>query len=106
MLDDTCYFIGFDDLKMATIAHYLLNSELVQQFLQSIIFLDAKRPINKEVLMRIDLQNVFKNTDFKRAQKDIQGLKMAHWDAFSELLKSQQKMVQPSLFETFDQAFN
>jgi len=61
MLDDTCYFIGFDDLKMAEIAHFLLNSKLVQKFLKSIIFSDSKRPINKDTLMRIDLEKAFEN---------------------------------------------
>ena len=42
MLDDTCYFIGFNKLKMAEIAHYLVNSDSIQQFLKSIIFSDSK----------------------------------------------------------------
>jgi len=37
MLDDTCYFIGFENLKMAEIAHYLVNSELVQKFLTRLL---------------------------------------------------------------------
>lgn len=56
MLDDTCYFIGFDNLQDAQIAQKLLNSPLVQDFLASIIFQDAKRSITKDVLMRIDLE--------------------------------------------------
>lgn len=55
MLDDTCYFIGFDDLEKAQLTQRILNSEAVQLFLKSIIFPSAKRPITKEVLMRIDI---------------------------------------------------
>lgn len=54
MLDDTCYFLGFDDLKSAVAVHVLLNSDIVRSFLQSITFHDAKRMITKDVLMRID----------------------------------------------------
>lgn len=55
MLDDTCYLIGFDSLQDAVYYYILLNSEITRQFLSTISFPDAKRMINKEVLMRIDL---------------------------------------------------
>ncbi len=64
MLDDTCYFIGFEKEKDAIITMILLNSQKVQDFLYSIAFLDKKRPYTKEVLMRIDLQKIIANTDF------------------------------------------
>jgi len=87
MLDDTCYFIGFEDLKMAEIAHYLLNSELVQKFLKSIIFPDSKRPINKDILIRIDFARAFESTSYEQASKKIKGLKPKHWKKFNELIK-------------------
>ncbi len=59
MLDDTCYFIGFDTLVEAQIAQQILNSPLVQSFLKAIIFPDAKRPITKNILMRIDLEKAY-----------------------------------------------
>lgn len=58
MLDDTCYFIGFDTLEEADCVWKLLNTEVVSKFLESISFKDAKRMITKEVLMRIDLKKV------------------------------------------------
>lgn len=64
MLDDTCYFIGFDDYKDALITAALLNNALVRQFLRSIVFTDAKRPYTKEVLMRIDLAKVAVQVSF------------------------------------------
>lgn len=87
MLDDTCYFIGFDDLKMAEIAHYLVNSELVQNFLKSIIFPDSKRSINKDTLMRINFERAFEIADFEKAKRKIKDLKAEHWEAFGEMVK-------------------
>jgi hypothetical protein len=55
MLDDTCYFLGFDDYHDALWTASLLNSPLVKRFLRSIVFVDAKRPYTKGALMRIDL---------------------------------------------------
>ena len=89
MLDDTCYFIGFDDLKMAEIVHYLVNSELVQKFLKSIIFSDSKRSINKDTLMRIDFEMAFGSADFEKAKKKIKDLKTEHWEAFGEMVKEE-----------------
>ena len=68
MLDDTCYFIGFEKEKDAIITMTLLNSQKVQDFLYSIAFLDKKRPYTKEVLMRIDLPQVIADTDFNNFQ--------------------------------------
>ena len=59
MLDDTCYFIGFDTLEEAQVVQKILNSSIVQSFLKSIIFPNAKRPITKDVLMRIDIQKAY-----------------------------------------------
>lgn len=89
MLDDTCYFIGFENLKMAEIAHYLVNSELVQKFLKSIIFSDSKRSINKDILMRIDFARAFESTDYEQASKEIKGLESEHWEKFSEMIKEE-----------------
>lgn len=55
MLDDTCYFIGFDTYLETLFTASLLNSEPVKRFLRSVVFSDAKRPYTKEVLMRINL---------------------------------------------------
>lgn len=58
MVDDTCYFLGFDKYRDALFTASLLNSELVKRLLRAIVFADAKRPYTKEVLMRIDLARV------------------------------------------------
>ena len=87
MLDDTCYFIGFDNLKMAQIAHFLVNSDLVQKFIKSIIFLDSKRSINKDSLMRIDFEKAYKSYDFKIVKDSITDLNIEHWEEFGEMVK-------------------
>ncbi len=58
MLDDTCYMLGLNTLEEATFTQELLNSIPVQSFIESIVFIDAKRAINKDLLMRIDLIKV------------------------------------------------
>ncbi len=87
MLDDTCYFIGFNNIEMAQIAHYLTNSNLVQKFLKSIIFSDSKRSINKDILMRIDFTKAFEICDFEIAKEYINNLKIEHWKEFGETVK-------------------
>lgn len=65
MLDDTCYFLGFDDLKSAVAVQVLLNTDEVRSFLQAITFTDAKRMVTKEALMRIDFAKLMKVLDSK-----------------------------------------
>ncbi len=91
MLDDTCYFIGFNTLKEAQIAHLLLNSEMVQTFLKSVIFSDAKRAVNKDTLMRIDLRKVFEFYNLEWAQKKLTSVTGKEWDQFGQLLKNEGK---------------
>lgn len=58
MLDDTCYFLSFDDFKEACITTALLNCKESISFLKSIAFLDSKRPYTKEILKRIDILKI------------------------------------------------
>lgn len=53
--DDTCYSLGFDDYNVAWLTLRLLNSQQIQDFINSICFYDAKRTINKDLLMRVNL---------------------------------------------------
>lgn len=53
--DDTCYFIACTSAQQAALLVCLLNHPLCIQFLHSIVFWDAKRPITKKLLQRIDL---------------------------------------------------
>lgn len=66
MLDDTCYFLGFNDFNFALITMLLLNHPDVQGFIKSIAFLDSKRPYTKKVLMRIDLLKVVRSIEYEQ----------------------------------------
>lgn len=55
MLDDTCYFLPFDSETEAREAHEALRSDLAHEFIEARVFWDAKRPINKSLLQRLDL---------------------------------------------------
>jgi hypothetical protein len=63
LLDDTCYFIGFENFEDAQITQFLLNKPETQEFIESFMFADTKRAITKDLLMRIDLGKIVKNTD-------------------------------------------
>lgn len=97
MLDDTCYFIGFEKREHALIAQYLLNSELVQKFLKSIIFPDSKRSINKDTLMRINIANAFLKTNFDEVKAKLKIIEYSHWEEFAEMI-NQHTSRQMSLF--------
>jgi 16S rRNA A1518/A1519 N6-dimethyltransferase RsmA/KsgA/DIM1 with predicted DNA glycosylase/AP lyase activity len=55
MLDDTCYFLPCNSSAQAVLIAALLNSPTCLDLLNSIVFWDAKRPITKKLLQRIDL---------------------------------------------------
>jgi len=58
LLDDTCYFIPCQSENEARFVCDLLNSDVCQRFLHSLVFIDAKRPITIDILNRIDLKKV------------------------------------------------
>lgn len=64
MLDDTCYFIPFNEFIDAYITMLILNSKIVQKFLKDIAFLDSKRPYTKKILKRIDIQKCIEILSF------------------------------------------
>jgi hypothetical protein len=90
MLDDTCYLIGFDKIEFAVYALMLLNSDMTMQFLQSVTFADAKRTFTKDVLMRIDLLQLAKNSNKKDLEPEMNRLNEMYkfsltldlWDSF------------------------
>jgi hypothetical protein len=108
MLDDTCYFLGFDDISEALIILAVLNSSYAQELLRAITFTDAKRPYTKDVLMRINLFKVADHLGFENARRllsnlpdDIsQNMTREKWDVFfAKDRKEQEKQYQYSLFE-------
>ena len=65
MVDDTSYFLSFNNYSDAYTCMLLLNSSRVQEFLLSISFQDAKRPYTKKVLQRLDFDKCIKNITFE-----------------------------------------
>lgn len=65
MLDDTSYFLACDSLEQAAFLVALLNHSVSLDFLSAIMFPDAKRPITKKLLQRIDLTALFSRIDPK-----------------------------------------
>jgi hypothetical protein len=63
LLDDTCYLLAFDDGSSAAIALALLRSPATADLLAALVFSDAKRPITKKLLQRIDLAAIAKSMD-------------------------------------------
>lgn len=55
MVDDTCYSIPCKSMEEAEFLIELLESAPAQEFLQSLIFTDSKRPITIDVLRRLSL---------------------------------------------------
>lgn len=54
LLDDTCYFLAFDDEAPARRALAALRSDAARDFLGARVFWDAKRPITKGILQSLD----------------------------------------------------
>jgi len=56
VLDDTVYFIACPDEAEADRVTSILNSGPAHEFLSSLLFWDAKRPITAETLGLLDLK--------------------------------------------------
>ena len=102
MLDDTCYFIGFDKIEYAVYAIILLNSKTTQAFLKSITFSDAKRVFTKDLLMRLDLLNLAKLISRNEIEEQIVFLNdkysldinLSQWDSFiNEMTPKKEKQL-------------
>jgi modification methylase nspV (methyltransferase nspV) len=75
MVDDTCYLLGFKKIEYAKLTLFILQSEPLKRFIQNICFMDAKRIVNRELLMRINLYQLSKTVDYSSigiSQKKIQ----------------------------------
>jgi len=102
MLDDTCYFIGFEKIEYAIYAIILLNSKTTEAFLKSITFSDAKRVFTKDLLMRLDLLNLAKFISRNEIEEQIVFLNdkysldinLSQWDSFiKEMTPKKEKQL-------------
>ena len=55
VLDDTCYFLPFQEATEACLAMALLSDRPCQELMESLVFWDSKRPVNKKTLARINM---------------------------------------------------
>ena len=63
MLDDTCYFLPCSTAEEASLFTALCNDPITLGLIASMSFRDAKRPITKKLLQRIDLSAILQHTD-------------------------------------------
>ena len=58
LLDDTCYFLSFDNRAEARVVANILNSAPCPQTVWALVFEDTKRPITVEILQRLNLKAI------------------------------------------------
>ena len=63
MLDDTCYFLGCSTASAAAVLTALCNDPSTTELIRSTSFVEAKRPITKALLQRLDLQAILDRSD-------------------------------------------
>jgi hypothetical protein len=69
MLDDTCYFLPCSSAPEAAALAALCNDPIALDFLGLASFPDAKRPITKALLQRLDLRAILGRTDRGRLRE-------------------------------------
>ncbi len=84
MLDDTCYFLGFDILEFALIAFSMMNNEKFIKFIDSITFNDIKRKYTKDILMRIDFFEISQSLTYNDIKNIIELITPKYSDIISE----------------------
>lgn len=90
MLDDTSYFLGFEDYNTAYTIMLILNSNQVQSFLKQIANLESKRPYTKKILSRISLEKSFDIISYENLKQLETELKLENYlteDHYNETKK-------------------
>ncbi len=72
LFDDTCYFLSFADEKEARTVAEILNTPHCLDFMESLMFRDAKRPVTVELLQRLNLSAMAQDAGLADAWKEIQ----------------------------------
>lgn len=58
VVDDTCYMLGFNSEEQASFVLTILTSEICGEFINSLVFIDNKRPITVALLNRINIKSI------------------------------------------------
>ncbi len=66
LLDDTCYFVACDSAAEAVALSALCNDPIALELLAAVSFPDAKRPVTKALLQRLDLLAILARADRER----------------------------------------
>lgn len=104
MTDDTAYFLAFENYDLAYCMMLLLNSELVQNFLVSIAFLDNKRPYTVKLLSRLDLRKCVDTITLEMLKQTERTLAIdayvseEMYSALSDYIKHNDQVEQLSVF--------
>ena len=75
-LDDTCYLLPFEKEQDARCVTALLNSPSAQAVLNALLFTDAKRPVTKNLLSRLDLNAILDAEQSMLATDAVANLRM------------------------------
>jgi hypothetical protein len=73
VLDDTSYFVACGSEQEARLVTALLNSEISREFFSAFTFWDAKRPITAELLRRLDVMAVARETGVEQELTEYLG---------------------------------
>ena len=76
MFDDTCYMLSFETPETAAVVWAILEGQECRNLINSLYFRDAKRPITKKLLQRIDFSKVKESGDsiLNKAQAEAERL--------------------------------
>ncbi len=74
LCDDTCYILPVPSPDIAFALARLLNHSITTKFIDSIMFPDAKRPVTKALLSRINLRALLDRIDPTELDCDLSGL--------------------------------
>ena len=61
VVDDTCYMLGLNSEEQADFVLKILISKVCKEFINSLVFIDNKRPITVALLNRINIKNIALN---------------------------------------------
>ena len=85
ILDDTCYYLSFEDEAQARLVAAVLNSGCCQRFLRSLMFTDAKRPITVELLQRLNMSGAADEAGFGPAWRSLNRVNYASFASTPQL---------------------
>jgi hypothetical protein len=80
-------------MEHALITQTILNSQNVQDFLESIIFWDSKRAITKDILGRIDLKKIVQLIDFEPIASIHKNITYSSWESYQQLFKISSQLI-------------